>query len=132
MVNLTSSGKTLIVIMLFQSLFGGFLIAQDYHAYDDAGSALTVLAIYGLLGVLTAMFLFGNRLGLAGILWLSTILIMFHTVFILISLGPVDAGVHDPLANWWATLLRYPFFLLTLIFSFRIYRERHEYLRSQQ
>jgi len=44
----------------------------------------------------------------------------------------VDAGAHDPLANWWATLLRYPFFLLTLIFSIRIYRERREYLKSQQ
>jgi hypothetical protein len=132
MVGLTLSGKALVVTMLFQSLFGGYLTAQDHYAYNDAGSALTVLGIYGLLVVFTAVFLSGKRLGLAGILWLSTILIIFHTVFIVISFGPVDAGVHDPLANWWATLLRYPFFLLTLIFSFRIYRERHEYLRSQQ
>jgi hypothetical protein len=132
MIKLTSSGKSLVVTMLFQLLFGGYLIAKDFYAYDDTGSALTVLVIYGLLGVFTAMFLFGKRLGLAGILWLSTILITFHTVFIILSCGPVDAGLHDPMANWWSTLLRHPFFLLTLIFSIRIYRERRESLRSQQ
>ncbi len=129
---LTGSGKALVVTMLFQLLFGGYLIAQDYYAYNDTGSALTVLGIYGLLGVFTAMFLFGKRLGLAGILWLSTILIIFHTVFIVLSFGPVDAGVHDPTANLWATLLRYPFFLLTLISCIRIYRERRPYLEIQQ
>ena len=129
---LTGSGRALVVTMLFQLLFGGYLTAQDYYAYNYTGSALTVLGIYGLLGVFTAMFLFGKRLGLAGILWLSTILIIFHTVFIILAFGPVDAGVHDPLANWWATLLRYPFFLLTLIFSIRIYRERRPYLEIQR
>jgi len=129
---LTGSGKALVVTMLFQLLFGGYLTAQDYYAYNDTGSALTVLGIYGLLGVFTAMFLFGKRLGLAGILWLSTILIIFHTVFIVLSFGPVDAGVHDPTANLWATLLRYPFFLLTLISCIRIYRERRPYLEIQR
>jgi hypothetical protein len=131
-VGLTLSGKALVVTMLFQSLFGGYLTAQDYYAYNDTGSALTVLGIYGLLVVFTALFLSGKRLGLAGILWLSAILIIFHTVFSVISFGAVDAGLHDPSANWWATLLRYPFFLLTLIFSIRIYRERRESLRSRQ
>ena len=129
---LTGSGKALVVTMLFQLLFGGYLTAQDYYAYNDTESALTVLGIYGLLGVFTAMFLFGKRLGLAGILWLSTILIIFHTVFIVLSFGPVDAGVHDPTANLWATLLRYPFFLLTLISCIRIYRERRPYLEIQR
>ena len=129
---LTSNGKALVITMLFQLLFGGYLAAKDFYAYDDAGSALTVLVIYVLLGVFTAVFLFGKRLGLAGILWLSTILITFHTVFIIMSFGAVDAGLHDPMANWWSTLLRYPFFLLTLIFSIRIYGERREYARSQQ
>jgi hypothetical protein len=130
-VKLTSSVKALVVTMLFQLLFGGYLIAQDFYAYDDPESALTVLVIYVLLGIFTAMFLFGKQRGLAGILWLSTILIIFHSVFIILSIGPVDAGLHDPMANWWSTLLRYPFFLLTLIFSIRIYRERRQYLRSQ-
>jgi hypothetical protein len=131
MVKLSSSGKALVVMMLFQLLFGGYLAAKDFYAYDDTESALTVLAIYVLLGVFSALFLFGKHLGLAGILWLSTILIIFHTVFIILSIGSVDAGLHDPMANWWSTLLRYPFFLVTLIFSIRIYRERREYLRSQ-
>jgi hypothetical protein len=131
MLKLSSSGKALVVTMLFQLLFGGYLVAQDSFAYDDTGSALTVLGIYVLLGVYTALFLFGKRLGLAGILWLSTILIIFHTVFIILSLGPVDAGLHDPSANWWSALLRYPFFLLTLILCIRIYRERRQSLRSQ-
>jgi hypothetical protein len=108
------------------------LAAKDCYAYDDTASALIVIVIYGLLGVFTAMFLFGKQFGLAGVLWLSTILITFHTVFIIMSFGPVDAGLHDPMANWWSTLLRYPFFLLTLIFSIRVYRERRESIRSQQ
>ena len=130
---LTRSGKALVVTMLFQLLFGGYLIAKDYYAYNDTGSALTVLVIYVLLGVFTSMLLFGKWLGLAGILWLSTIFIIFQTVFVIItSFGQVDAGLHDPSANLWVILLRYPFFLLTLIFSIRIYRERREYLKSQQ
>jgi hypothetical protein len=133
MVKFRLSGKALVVTMLFQLLFGGYLIARDFYAYDDTGSALTVLAIYVLLGVFTTLFLFGGKLGLAGILWLSTILIIFHAVFVIItSFGHVDAGLHDPMANWWSTLLRYPFFVLTLIFSLRIYRERRVSLRSQQ
>ena len=78
-VGLSSSGKALVVTMLFRLLFGGYLIAQDYYAYDDIGSALTVLGIYVLLGIFTAMFVFEKRIGLAGILWLSIILIIFHT-----------------------------------------------------
>jgi hypothetical protein len=122
-VGLTGSGKALIVTSLFRLLFGGYLVAQDYYAYNDSGSALTVLGIYVLLGVFTTIFLFGKSFGLAGILWLSVILIIFHTAFIILSLGQVDAGLHDPLENWWATLLRYPFFLLTLFFSMRVYSE---------
>jgi hypothetical protein len=132
MVKLTSSGKALVVTMLFNLLFGVYLAGKDQYDYNDTESALTVLLIYIMLGIFTALFLFGKRIGLTGILGLSTILIIFHTVFIIISFGQVDGGVHDPLANWWATLLRYPFFLLTLIFSSRIYRERRGYLKSQQ
>jgi hypothetical protein len=129
---LNSNSKALVITMLLQLLFGGYLAAKDFYSYDDTASALIVLVIYVFLGVFTAMFLFGKRLGLAGILWLSTILIIFHTVFIIMSFGPVDAGLHDPMANWWSTLLRYPFFLLTLIISIRVYRERRKSLRSQK
>jgi hypothetical protein len=132
MMGITGNGKALVLTMLFNLLFGGYLAGKDQYGYNDAGSALIVLLIYIVLGIFTAMFLFGKRLGLTGILGLSAILIIFHTIFIIISLGPVDAGVHSPLANWWSTLLRYPFFMLTLIFSIRIYKEKREYVRSQQ
>lgn len=128
---LTGSGKALVVTMLFRLLFGGYLIVQDYYSYDDTGSAMTVLVIYALLGIFTAMFFFGKRFGLAGILWLSIILIIFHTVFTILSIGQIDAGAHSPANNLWSTWLRYPLFLLTLIFSINVYREKHESLRNQ-
>lgn len=85
---------------------------------------MTVLLIYVLLGVFTALFLFGKRYGLMGIISLSVVLVILHTVFIVVALGQIaDAGLHDPAANLWATLLRYLFSLLTLVFSIRIYRE---------
>jgi hypothetical protein len=121
---LNRSGKALIATVLFRLLFGGYLVAQDYYAYDDTGSALTVLGIYLLLGVFTTMFLFENRFGLAGILWLSLFLIVLHTAFIIFSLGQIDGGAHAPANNWWATWLRYPLFLLTLIFVIKVYREK--------
>jgi len=121
---LTGSGKALIVTILFRLLFGGYLVAQDYHAYNDAGSALTVLTIYVVLAVFTAMFLFGKYAGLLGILWLSVILIVLHTVFIILSIGQIDGGLHDPANNQWSAWLRYPFFLLTFFFCIKIIRER--------
>jgi hypothetical protein len=131
MMRLTLSGKALVVTMILQLLFGGYLAARDYFTYADAGSALTVLFIYGVLGVFSAMFLFGKWPGLAGVLSLSIILIIFHTIFTILSFGPVDAGAHAPLANWWTTLLRYPFFVLTFVFSIKVYRERRASLRIQ-
>ena len=129
---LTGNAKALVVIVLFQLIFGGCLAAKDQFVYSDSVSAVTVLVIYVLIGVFAAMFLSGNRMGLIGMLGVSSLLVISHTAFIFItSFGQVDAGLHDPLANWWATMLRYPFFLLTLIFSIKIYRERRAYLRSQ-
>ena len=123
-VGLTGSGKALVVTLLFRLLFGGYLIGTDQYNYNDIESALTVLLIYVLLGVFTALFLFGKKFGLTGILGLSIILIILHSIFIIMTIGQtIDAGMHDPLDNWWATLLRYLFFLLTLIFSIRVYRE---------
>ena len=121
---LTSSGKALIVIQLFRLLFGGYLVGTDQYRYNDTESALTVLGIYLLLGIFTTLFLFGRRSGLIGIIWLSVILIMFHTVFtVLAASGTIEAGLHDPLVNWWATLLRYIFFLLTIIYAVKTRRE---------
>ena len=124
MVGLTGSGKALVVTLLFRLLFGGYLVGMDQYRFNDIESALTVLLIYVLLGIFAALFLLGKRYGLIGIIGLEVIFIILNSVFIIVALGQIaDAGLHDPLANWWATLLRYLFSLLTLIFSIRVYRE---------
>ena len=123
-VRLTGNGKALIITQVFRLLFGGYLIIQDQYRYNDTESAVTVLVIYILLGIFTVMFLFQKKFGLPGILWLSIFLILFNTVFTLLALGgTIAAGLHDPLDNWWATLLRYVFFVLTLVFASRVQRE---------
>jgi hypothetical protein len=70
------------------------------------------------------LFLFGKRYGLTGIIGLEVIFLTLQSIFIVVTLGQVaDAGLHNPLANWWATLLMYLFSLLTLVFSIRVFRE---------
>jgi predicted permease len=121
---LSASGKALVVTQIFRLLFGGYLIGTDWYHYNDSESALTVLVIYVLLGIFTAMFVYRKKFGLGGILWLSIILIVFTTVFtVLTMVGTIEGGPHNPADNWWATILRYVFFLLTLIFSVKVYRE---------
>jgi len=124
MVGLTGSGKALVVTLLFRLLFGGYLVGMDQYRFNDIESALTVLLIYVLLGIFAALFLLGKRYGLIGVIGLEVIFIIMQSIFIIVTLGQIaDAGLHDPLANWWATLLMYLFSLLTLIFSIRVYRE---------
>jgi hypothetical protein len=124
LMELTWSGKALVVTLLFRLLFGGYLIGQDLYNYNDAGSAFTVLLIYGLIGIFATLFIFGKKYGLTGIIGLDVIFIIVQSVFIVASLSQtVDAGLHGPIANWWATLLMYLFSLLTLIFAIKIYRE---------
>ena len=121
---LTWSGKALVVTLLFRLLFGGYLIGMDQYRFDDVESALTVLLIYGLIGIFATLFLLGKRYGLLGIIGLDVIFIVLQSVFTIVALSQVaDAGLHDPLTNWWATLLMLLFSLLTLIFAFKIYRE---------
>ncbi|MDH5390032.1 MAG: hypothetical protein OEX10_02635 [Candidatus Bathyarchaeota archaeon] len=123
-VGLTGSGKALVVTLLFRLLFGGYLVGMDQYHFNDTESALTVLLIYVLLGIFTSLFLLGKRYGLIGIMGLEVIFIILNSVFIIVALGQItDAGMHDPLANWWATLLRYLFSIITLILSIRVYRE---------
>lgn len=122
---LKGNGKALVVTLLFRLLFGGYLIGMDQYRFTDTESALTVLVIYVLLGVFATLFLLGQRYGLVGIIGLEAIFIVSNSVFIIVSLGQTaDVGMHDPVANWWATLLRYLFSILTLVFSFRAYREK--------
>ena len=121
---LTWNGKALVVTLFFRLLFGGYLIGLDQYSFNDVESALTVLLIYGLIAIFAALFLSGIRRGLIGIIGLDVIFIILQSLFIIVTLGQIaDAGLHDPLANWWATLLMYLFSLLTLIFSVRAYRE---------
>ena len=121
---LTWNGKALVVTLLFRLLFGGYVVGMDQYLFNDVESALTVLLIYGLIGIFVTLFLLGKRAGLKGVIVLETIFIVMQSVFTIAALGQVaDAGLHDPLANWWATLLMYLFSLLTLTFSIRIYRE---------
>jgi len=123
-VELTWSGRALVVTLLFRSIFGGYLIGMDQHRFDDVDSASTVLLIYGLIGIFATLFLLGKRYGLLGIIGLDVIFIISQSVFTIAALsGTVDAGLHDPLTNWWATLLMFLFSILTLIFAFKIYRE---------
>ena len=131
MVELTGSGKALVVTLFFRLLFGGYLVGMDQYRFNDIESALTVLLIYLLFGIFAALFLLGKRYGLIGVMGLEVIFLIMQSIFILVTLGQIaDAGLHDPLANWWATLLRYPFFLLTLIFSIRVYRETFSHARA--
>jgi putative exporter of polyketide antibiotics len=121
---LTWNGKALVITLFFRLLFGGYLIGLDQYHFNDVESALTVLLIYGLIAIFAALFLLGIRLGLIGIIGLDVIFIILQSLFIIVTLGQIaDAGLHDPLANWWATLLMYLFSLLTLIFAIRAYRE---------
>lgn len=124
MVRLTGSGKALVVTLLFRLLFGGYLAGMDQYSFNDVESALTVLLVYGLIGIFVTLFLLGKRYGLKGIIGLDVIFIIIQSVFTIVTLSQiVDPGLHDPLVNWWATLLMYIFSLLTIIFSIRAYRE---------
>ena len=124
MVELTWSGKALVGTLLFRSIFGGYLIGMDQYSFNDVESALTVLLIYGLIDIFATLFLLGRRYGLLAIMGLDVIFIVLQSVFTIAALsGTVDAGLHDPLTNWWATLLMFLFSILTLIFAIKIYRE---------
>ena len=124
MVVLTRSGKSLVVTLLFRLLFGGYLIGMDQYRFSAVESALTVLLIYGLIGLFATLFISGTRYGLLGLIGLDAIFIVSQSVFTILTLSRVvDPGLHDPLVNWWATLLMCLFSLLTIIFSIKAYRE---------
>ncbi len=120
----TGNGKVLVVTLLFRLLFGGYLAGMDQYSFNDVESTLTVLSIYGLIGIFAALFLLGKSYGLKGMIGLDVIFIIAQSVFTIATLSQgVDPGLHDPFVNWWATLLMYLFSLLTIILSIRAYRE---------
>jgi len=121
---LTKNGKALVVTLLFRLLFGGYVVGMDQYSFNDTESAVTVSVIYILIAVFAALFLLNKRYGLMGIIGLETVFLILNSVFLILALGQIaDAGMHDPLDNWWATVLRYTFSLLTLTFSIRTYKE---------
>lgn len=121
---LNSNGKALVVTLLFRLLFGGYLAGMDQYGFNDVESALTVLSIYGLIGIFAALSLLGKSYGLKGMIGLDVIFIISQSVFTIATFSRVvDPGLHDPVVNWWAILLMYLFSLLTIIFSIRAYRE---------
>jgi hypothetical protein len=130
-VELTWNSKALVVTLFFRLLFGGYLTGMDQYLFNDVESALTVLLIYGLIAIFAALFLSGKRYGLIGIIGLDVIFIILQSLFIVATVGQIaDAGLHDPLANWWATLLMYLFSLLTLTFAIKIYKETSVHLNA--
>ena len=126
---LTWNVKALFVTLMFRLLFGGYVVAMDQYQLNDLDSALTVVVIYTLIAVFASLFLFGKKVGLVGVIGLEAVFLVLNSVFLVLTLGQIaDPGMHDPLANWWATLLRYVFSILTLISSVRAYREiEHRY-----
>jgi hypothetical protein len=123
-VELTKNGKTLVVMLLFRLLFGGYIVGMDQYNFNDTESAVTVLLIYILISIFTALFLLNRRYGLIGLIGLESIFIILNSAFFILTLTQIaDVSMHDPLTNWAATLLRYMFSLLTLTFSIRAYRE---------
>lgn len=121
---LTWNGKALVITLLFRLLFGGYIIGMDQYNFNDTESALTVLAIFVLLGVFATLFLLGKRIGLIGVIGLEAVFFVLNSIFLVLTLGQItDAGMHDPVNNWWATVLRYVFSILTLVFAVMAYRE---------
>jgi len=123
---LSTAGKAFVLTMGARLVFGLYLALNDHFNYRDTGSAVTVLGIYALLAVFTAMFLCGRRPGLYLALGLSAVLILAHTAFTVMDLANLtDSGPHSVYNNPWPTALRYLFFLATFGLGARLWFERH-------
>ena len=114
---LTWSAKALVVTLFFRMLFGGYVVGMDQYKFNDLDSALTVVVIYALTAIFVTLFLFGKKTGLVGVVGLEGVFLVLNSVFLVITLTQIaDAGMHDPLDNWWATMLRYLFSILSPAF----------------
>jgi len=124
-IKLSRNGIALIVTLLFCLLLGGYFIGTDLYHYNDPDSAMTVLGIYGLMGIFGVLFLVGKRYGLLGLIALSGFLLIAQLAYVVVFLIQIPIGPewHDPSANWFITFLDNLFSLLVLIFSFKVYRE---------
>ena len=127
---LTWSSKALVAALLFRMLFGGYLMGMDQYSFNDVGSALTVLVIYGLISVFATLFLLGKRFGLTAIIGLDAVFIVLQSVFTIASLSQItDPGLHDPIANWWAAMLMVMFSILTIALAIKTKRDTNTSVR---
>jgi hypothetical protein len=124
---LTKNGKVVVVTSLFRMIFGGYLIGNDLYRFNDSNSALEVLLIYGVIGLLASLFVVSKRhgrFGLLGLIGWDVLFIVAQFVFTFLSVTKLtDPGLHDPVTNWWSLLLMFSFSLVTLTFSIRAFRE---------
>ena len=125
---LTGSGKALVVTLFFYSLFGGYMMGLMQYFANEAIEALSIfLLISILLGISAALFVYGKRYGFIGVMALSIIIIILEspTVIHEATTGQTTTGVPIALDAWWYTLvlLFYLFPLIAIILSVRAYRE---------
>jgi hypothetical protein len=132
-VELTWSGKALVLTLFFRMLFGGYLMGMDQYSFNDVGSALTVLVIYGLIGVFATLFLLGKRFGLTAIIGIDAVFVVLQSVFTIASLSQItDPGLHDPIANWWGLLLMVMFSILTIALAIKTKKDTNTSIRISQ
>lgn len=98
---------------------------MDLYYYNDPESAISVLALYGLMGIFGVLFLSGRRYGLLGLMILSGFLLIAELVYVAMFLTQTSngSGWHDPSANCVTTIADSLFSLLILVFSFKVYKE---------
>jgi hypothetical protein len=127
---LSWSSKALVATLLFRMLFGGYLMGMDQYSFNDVGSALTVFVIYGLIVVFATIFLLGKKFGLTAIIALDTVFIVLQSVFAIASLSQItDPGLHNPIANWWATLLMFMFSISTIALAIKTKKDTNTSIR---
>lgn len=124
-IRLSRNGITLVVILMFCLLLGGYFIGMDLYHYNDPDSAMSVLVLYSLMGIFGALFLLGKRYGLVGLMGLSGFLMVAQVIYVIMFIAQTatEPGWHDPSANWFVTGLDILFSLLVLVFSFKVYKE---------
>lgn len=121
---LTWNGKALLATLLFRLLFGGYIVAMDQYSFNDPESAVTVAFTYALIAALAALFLFGQKIGIMGLVGFEGVYFVINLVFLVMSLSQIiDPGLHSPTENGWTTILRFVFSGLTLVLSFRVFKE---------
>ena len=116
----------LLITMLFYLLFAGFIVAVDLYYYNDPDSAVSVLMIYGLMGILTSLYIAGKRYGLTGLIIISAVLLVSQVGYIIayVTAPVIDPNAHSPFANLFVTVLNSLFPLLTLMLCLQIRREK--------